>query len=233
MHTVLTVIPAKLGSTRLKRKNILPLQGKPLLEYTIDAAVASGICGEIMVSTESEIVAEIAEAAGASVPFMRPDELGKDPYGVVDVCNHVLGEYGKIGRQFTKLIILLPTSPFRSAHDIRMADEIFNRENAEFLMSVSRTDHNPLGALRRTSSENSVMVPCFPEYIGKKRHEVPETYRCNGAVTVLNIKAFQREGTYYGVPLYTYLMPWQRSVDIDTEIDFRFAEYLMSEEGNF
>ena len=91
------------------------------------------------------------------------------------------------------------------------------------------TEHNPLGALRRFPSQDGVMVPCFPEFIGKKRHEVPETYRCNGAVTILNVNAFVKAGTYYGEPLYTYLMPWQRSVDVDTEADFRFAEYLMSE----
>ena len=225
----LTIIPAKIGSTRLPRKNILELGGKPLLNYTIEAAFVSGICGEIMVSTESQEVAKIAEEAGASIPFMRPEKLGKDPYGIVDVCNHVLDVYEAMGRTFDKLIILLPTSPFRSAEDILAADKIFKSNNAEFLMSMSAYEHNPLAALRRIENETDVMIPCFSEFIGKKRHEVPETFRANGGVTILNVKAFRTAGTYYGEPLYSYLMPWERSIDIDTEIDLRFAEFLIKE----
>jgi len=230
MKSTLTIIPAKHGSTRLPQKNIRQLAGKPMLNYTIDAAAESQICGEIMVSTENDEIAEIARTAGAKIPFMRPQYLGRDPYGVVDVCMHVLEEYGRKNILFEKLIILLPTSPLRSAQDIVAANDIFEKQQAKFLMSVSEFEHNPLSALRYHEKSKDVMIPCFPEYIGKKRHEIPKTFRPNGAVTILETKAFLAAGTYYGSPLHTYIMPWQRSIDIDTAFDFKLAEFLMHEE---
>ena len=229
MNDTLTIIPAKLGSTRLPKKNIRLLMGKPLMNYSIEAALTSGVCGEIMVSTESDEVAQIAEAAGAKVPFLRPHHLGKDPYGVVDVCMHVLDEYAKKSCFFKKLFILLPTSPLRNAEDIIAADRIFNKQNASFLMSVSEFDHNPFGALQIKDTDNDIMSSCFSDFIGKKRHELPKTFRANGAICILNVTAFREAGTYYGNPLHSYIMPWQRSVDIDTDIDLKFAEFLIRE----
>jgi N-acylneuraminate cytidylyltransferase/CMP-N,N'-diacetyllegionaminic acid synthase len=141
---------------------------------------------------------------------------------------HVLDEYEKNDMTFTKLIILLPTSPFRSAYDISESNRIFDKQRAAFLMSVSEFDHNPFGALKYKSEENEIMIPCFPEHIGKKRHEVPETYRANGAVCIVNVRSFRDAGTYYGNPLYTYRMPWYRGIDVDTESDLKFAEFLLS-----
>ena len=227
MSKTLTIIPAKLGSTRLPQKNIRQLAGKPLIRYTIEAALASGICGEVMVSTESPKVAEIAVKAGANVPFMRPDYLGKDPSGVVDVCLNVLSTYENQQKIFEKLMILLPTSPFRGVNDIRAANKLFEDCDAEFLMSVSECEHSPYGALRAEPNHENRMIPCFPEYIGRKRHEVPQTYRANGAICIVNVTAFKEAGTYYGAPLYVYEMPWFRSIDIDTEIDFNFAEFII------
>ncbi len=225
--STLTVIPAKLGSIRVKKKNISTLAGKPLITYTIDAALSAGVCGEVMVSTESSEIAEIAEKAGAHVPFMRPDRLSKDPYGVVDVCIHVLDEYEKLNQSFKKLIILLPTSPFRSIDDIQESNRIFNDSEAKFLMSVSEFGHNPFGALYFEKNEQTTVNPCFPGYIGKKTKEVPKTFRANGAICIVDVAAFREAGTYYGTPLHAYVMPWHRSIDIDTEIDFKFAEYLI------
>ena len=225
--TTLTVIPAKLGSNRVPRKNIRELAGKPLVNYTIDAALTSRVCGEVMVSTESTEIAEIAKKAGAKVPFMRPAYLGKDPYGVVDVCLHVIDEYEKQNIYFRKLIILLPTSPFRSKEDIQESNRIYDESEAKFLMSVSEFGHNPFGALYFEKNEDNTINPCFPDYIGKKAHELPKTFRANGAVCIVDVAAFREAGTYYGTPLHTYEMPWQRSIDIDTDLDFKFAEYLL------
>ncbi len=229
MNKTLTIIPAKIGSTRLPKKNIRKLAGKPLINYTIEAAITSDVCGEIMVSTESEEVANIAKEAGAKIPFMRPEYLENDPYGVVDVCMHVLDEYKILGHLFEKLIILLPTSPLRTASDIQESNKIFDDYGAHFLMSVSEFDHNPFAALTFEKEKYAVMAPCFPQYVGKMRHELPKTYRANGAVCIVDVKAFGEAGTYYGSPLYTYIMPWHRSVDIDTEKDLKFAEFILSE----
>jgi CMP-N-acetylneuraminic acid synthetase len=158
---------------------------------------------------------------------MRPAHLGKDPFGVVDVCLNVLDEYERSDRRFRTLIILLPTSPFRTALDIREAARVYNDEGASFLMSVSEFGHNPFGALKASPENEHVMEPCFPEYIGKKRHEVPKAYRANGAIHIVDVEAFRKANTYYGKPLYTYAMPWPRDIDIDTIEDFKYAEYLL------
>ncbi len=211
----------------MPEKNIRKLAGKPLICYTIESAIASGVCGEIMVSTDSDKIAETARQAGARVPFMRPEHLGKDPYGVVEVCFHVIDEYEKRGKYFDVLIILLPTSPFRSSEDIRNSLEMFVDTGAEFLMSVSEFSHNPFGALVEDQFNRNIMKPCFPQYIGKKKHELPVTYRANGAICIVSVDAFKKAGTYYGEPLFAYKMPWYRSVDIDVESDFVFAEFLI------
>jgi CMP-N-acetylneuraminic acid synthetase len=101
-----------------------------------------------MVSTESEEIAEIAQRAGAKVPFLRPYHLSKDPYGVVDVCMHVLDEYEKNDMNFTKLIILLPTSPFRSAYDIRESNRIFDEQRAGFLVFRNTLEKNATRCLK-------------------------------------------------------------------------------------
>jgi len=221
----LCLIPAKGGSTRLARKNVLPLGGKPLLGWAVDAAVQSGLMDRIVVSTEDQQIAEIARSLGAAVPFMRPQHLACDPAGVVDVALHALGELRNLGEEYRTLVILLPTCPFRSAGDIRGACELFRDAQASFLMSVSRYEHPPFAALSLDGEHR--LRPYFPEYIGKKSQEMPAAFRANGAIHVLDVTAFERERSYYAQPLIGYDMPWQRSIDIDTEHDLRFAESLL------
>jgi len=225
MTRTLTVIPAKLGSTRLPRKNVLPLGGRPLLAWSVRAALESGVCGEVMVSTESGEVAALAREAGARVPFMRPAHLGRDPHGVVDVCNHVLDAYGAMGRDFETLVILLPTSPLRTATDIVACMDAFRNKGARFLMSVCRFEHDPYRAMHL--HEDGLMTRCFPDAAGAGRKDFPQGHRVNGAVCIVDVAAFREAGTYYGEPLHAHVMPWDRSVDIDTEADFAFAEYLL------
>ncbi len=221
----LCLIPAKGGSTRLARKNVLPLGGKPLLGWAIEAAVQSGLMDRIVVSTEDQQIAEIARELGADVPFLRPPHLARDPAGVVDVALHTLGELRSQEAEFQTLVILLPTCPFRTAEDIRNACALFRDTSASFLMSVSRYEHTPFAALSLDDEQR--LRPYFPEYIGKKSQEMPAAFRANGAIHVLEVTAFERERSYYAQPLIGYEMPWQRSIDIDTEHDLRFAESLL------
>lgn len=221
----LCLIPAKGGSTRLARKNVVPLGGKPLLGWAIDAAVESGLMDRIIVSTEDEQIAAVARFLGAEVPFMRPAHLARDPAGVVDVALHALAALREQGAEYQILVILLPTCPFRTAEDILASCELFQRTGASFLMSVSRFDHTPFAALRLDSEHR--LQPYFPEYIGKRSQQMPVAFRCNGAIHVLDVTAFERERSYYAEPLIGYEMPWRRSIDIDTEHDLRFAESLL------
>jgi CMP-N-acetylneuraminic acid synthetase len=221
----LVLIPAKGGSVRLSRKNLRELGGRPLIRWAIDAAREAGVAEHIVVSTEDAEVAEVAQRAGAEVPFMRPGALARDPAGVVDVALHVLTGLRELGRHYTRLVILLPTCPFRSAADIREACALFDRRGARFLMSVSRYDHTPFAAMRLDGDE--LLTPFFPEYIGRKSQDMPCAFRCNGAIHVLDVAAFESQRSYYAQPLIGYEMPWQRSVDIDTEHDLRLAESML------
>lgn len=227
---VLTIIPAKSSSKRLKGKNSLLLNNKPLIYYTIDAAKKSDVCGEIMVSTENDEIAEYAKSQGVSVPFMRPDYLAHDPYEVNDVCIHVLEEYAKTEKQFDTLIILLATSPLRSVDDIKNSIELYQENDGKFLMSVSTMDPHYYHALK-FNSDGIKLSKVFPDDIFHSRsNTIP--VRCNGAITIVDVKEFISIGTYYGKPLLGYKMPWYRSIDIDTEQDLLFAQILI-ESGNY
>jgi CMP-N-acetylneuraminic acid synthetase len=226
MSDTLTIIPAKLGSTRLPQKNIKPLGGLPLLGWSVQAALDSEVCGDIVVSTESKRVKEVALKTGAQVPFFRPERLAKDPYGVVDVCLFMLEEFEKRSKTYGKLIILLPTAPFRSAEDIIAANKIFNANNGKYLMSVNESEHLPYSMLKIDKEKPETVIPCFPEYVGAKRHEVPKAYRPNGAIHILDVPAFMESRTYFGFPLLHYIMPPERCIDIDAIEDFEYAQYL-------
>lgn len=225
MKKVLGLIPAKGGSTRLPRKNILTLGAKPLLLWAGDALKESGICERVVVSTEDDEIAEIAKRGGIDVPFKRPDELAGDPAGVVQVALHCLEELEKQGEQYDTLVITLPTSPFRTSKDLIHAYELFIRRQAQFLLSVSSFDHTPFAAMK---IEEGVVTPFFPEYFGRKSQEMPIAFRPNGALHILDIPAFKATGSYLSQPLYAYEMPWPRGLDIDTADDFAIAEAILN-----
>jgi CMP-N-acetylneuraminic acid synthetase len=224
MKKVLGLIPAKGGSTRLPRKNILPLRGKPLLQWAGDALRAGNICDRIVVSTEDEEIANIARDAGFDAPYMRPLSLARDPAGVEQVALHCLETMKSRGELYDILIITLPTSPFVTAMDFKAAYKIFQEQNADFLMSVSLYSHTPFAALKL---ENGTVSPWFPDYFGRKSQAMPNAYRPNGAIHILNVPAFEKTKSYVSSPLYAYDMPWPRSLDIDTAADFALAEALL------
>lgn len=227
---VLGLIPAKGGSLRVARKNLRELGGKPLLQWTIDAALTSEPLDRVVVSTEDEEAAQLARSCGAEVPFRRPAYLAQDPYGVVDVCMHALEELERGGDRFEYLVVLLPTSPFRTARHIGAALQQFAHLQTAFLMSVSVLDHSLLAA---HVLHDGYMEPLHPEWIGRlgaraRSEELPRLVKANGAVTIVDVAQFKRVRTYYGYPLAAYPMPWPDGLDIDTEEDFLFAEALLA-----
>lgn len=223
----LGLIPAKGGSQRLARKNILPLGGRPLLDWAFAAARDSGVIDRLVVSTEDAEIAEVAKRLGAEVPFLRPMELARDPAGVVDVALHALATLREQGDVFDTLVILLPTCPLRSADDVAGAVRLFRERDGRFLMSVTRSDHNPFNAM--TLDPEGRLQPCFPDWVGRKPGTLPSTYRANGAIHVLDVAAFEAAKSYYAQPLLAYVMPPERSVDIDDRIGLRLAEAVLAE----
>ena len=222
----IAIIPARSGSKGVKDKNIKELAGKPLMAYTIEAALKSGQFDEVMVSTDSEKYAEIARAFGASVPFLRSEKTATDTASSWDMVEEVLSKYEELGKTFETFCLLQPTSPLRTDEDISAAYELF-REKAEFaVVSVCEAEHSPLwcGHL----PENQEFVDFIDAESMKQRQAGGKYYRLNGAIYIVDIKRF-REGKFlYQSGNFAYIMSQDRSVDIDTELDFIMAELLIN-----
>lgn len=217
-------IPAKSASIRLKKKNILKINGKELIYYPIKAAQESGLFnGEIFLSTESEEIRGIAIKYGAKVPYLRNEKLAHDPYGVNDVTLDFFDKCPAY-KEFDNIFILLPTAPMIQSEDIANAFKIYIDGKYKYLMSATETEHN---SLRSVFICDQQIEPVFPEMIMKKSQELKNTYRINGAITVMNIKDFLITKSYFSYPLGAYIMPHERSIDIDTEFDYKIAKSMM------
>ena len=224
----LALIPAKAASTRLPRKNMAVLGGETLVARAVRCAREAGVFDDIVVTTEDAEIANESKRAGARV-HLRPERLAIDPAGVADVTLFVLDELEGQGDRYDTVAILLPTSPFRSPDDCRAALQLYAARGVQFLMSVSRYDHTPLTALQ---VRDGLLEPLLPEYLArtgaKADSPLPEIVRANGAITICDVKRMRIERDYYAYPLAAYEMPWDRGVDIDTEADLQYAEFLLA-----
>ena len=222
----IAIIPARSGSKGLKDKNIKLLNGKPLMAYTIEAALKSEQFDEVMVSTDSEKYAEIAKAFGAKVPFLRSAETSTDKASSWDTVAEVLGRYAENGQTFDSLCLLQPTSPFRTAEDIKNAYELYNSKADFAVISVCEAEHSPLwcGHL----PESGEFLNFINQDAMKQRQAGGKFYRLNGAIYIVNCEKFKTDRYFYQSGSFAYIMPQERSIDIDTNIDFKYAEFLMN-----
>lgn len=221
----IAIIPARSGSKGLKDKNIRDLCGMPLMAYSIRAAIESECFDEVMVSTDSEKYAEIARKYGAEVPFLRSEATATDTAGSGDMIEEVLQGYRKKGREFDTFCLLQPTSPLRDSEDISDAYEIYRTKASFAVISVCETEHSPLwcGHLPETNE----LTDFISQDNMKRRQDGSRFYRLNGAIYIVNVKRFTKDRFYFQEGSYAYIMPQEKSVDIDTELDFRLAELLI------
>lgn len=225
----IAIIPARSGSKGVTNKNIKKLCGKPLMAYTIEAAKHSGCFDEIMVSTDSEDYAEIARKYGASVPFLRSERTASDTASSWDMVEEVLSMYKERGEQFDTFCLLQPTSPLRTADDIKSAYQLF-REQATFaVVSVCEAEHSPLWCGNLPDSHE--FIGFLREENMKQRQAGKKFYRLNGALYIVDIEKFREDHFLYKEGSFAYVMSQERSVDIDTDIDFLLAELLMQKTG--
>lgn len=221
----IAIIPARSGSKGVRDKNIKPLQGKPLFFYSIEAAVRSELFDEIMVSTDSREYADIAVGFGASVPFLRSRTNSEDQSSSMDVIREVLDSYARSGRFFDCVCLLQPTSPLRTAEDIRNAFEILTGRDADAVTSVCEAEHPP--AWMMTLPDDGSLRD-FRSRPGVTQRQSCETYyRLNGAVYIWRIVYEQERAELLHTKEYASIMPRERSIDIDTMDDFMYADYLM------
>lgn len=222
---VLAVIPARGGSKRLPGKNIKLLSGKPLIAWTIEAAVNSKRVDRVVVSTDAEDIAAVARAFGAEVPCMRPADLSGDHASTDSAIFHALGSVGEV---FDIVVILQPTSPLRTAEDIDNALTRLTDTGAKGVVSVCECEHPPLWS-NTLPDDNAMGDFLRPSVLGKRSQDLPQYYRLNGCFYAFDVEAYSlRKGTFYSDDVKAYIMPSERSVDIDTQIDFCFAEALLN-----
>lgn len=221
MNRNIAIIPARGGSKRLPRKNILSFLGRPIITYTIEAALKSCLYETVVVSTEdSEIVNSIA-GLGCEIHHRSP-ELAMDTVRVVDVINEVLNHYGKQGKEFDYICCLYATSPLRNASDIQKSYQLLINADADYCIACAEYSISPFFAF---NVNNSKIERRWPELAKLPHWQKPKVVTDNGSIYWAKTQAFLKSGELEGVNTVGYTMNQARSIDIDTEDDFKLAEY--------
>ncbi len=218
----LAIIPARGGSKRLPHKNILPLNNKPLIAWSIEASLNSELLDFTVVTTDSEEISDISQKYSVHI-IPRPEELSTDTSTTIDVVLHTLS---KLKENFDYIVLLQPTSPLRTTKHINEAIDFLLDKSADAVVSVCEMDHSPLWANKL--DENSSMKDFFNKDISNKRSQDLATYyRINGAIYICDVKKLLEEKSFFlKENIYAYKMDKKASVDIDEEIDFKLAELL-------
>lgn len=221
---ILALIPARSGSKGVRNKNIKALNGKPLLAYSIDCAKESGVFSDIIVSTDSPEYADIAQKYDASVPFLRSKTTATDTASSLSVILEVLKN---LKEQYDILILLQPTSPLRTPQHIKEALHLFNTKQADSVISVTPFPHSI--AWVNSLDINTLSLHHFvkPEYLNKRRQDLPSTYMLNGAIYIFRVNKLSENFNMFCKKSYAYIMDKKYSYDIDDEEDFAVIEALL------
>lgn len=207
---------------------MLDLNGKPLIQWTIEVAKDCDYLNEIVVSTDCAEIINLAHNLGVNVPFIRPVELSTDTATTVDVLLHTI-EYleNELKYDIENILLLQPTSPLRTIEDIKNSISYFEEKEANAVISVTECEHSPLWA-NILPDDLSLQFFIDEAYRNKRSQELPKYYRLNGAIYIWNKEKFVDEKEYFlKERTYAYIMDNENSIDIDNEIDFKFAEFLM------
>jgi CMP-N,N'-diacetyllegionaminic acid synthase len=224
--TFLAIIPARCGSKRLPNKNILNLAGKPLIEWSIDAALKSKYIDKVVVSSDDENILKIAK--NKCNVIKRPKELATDTASTNDIIKHVLES---LKEKYDYIILLQPTSPLRNEKHIDEAIEFLDKKNADAVISVCEMEHSPLWS--NTLSDDLSMKNFLKKEALKRSQDLPKFYRINGAIYICKTDKFLEENTLFLKDnIFAYIMDKKYSVDIDDEFDFKFAEFLVENYGD-
>lgn len=223
------IIPARGGSKRIPRKNIAVVSGKPLLAYAVEEAKKSELFERIVVSTEDNEIAGVAQEYGATV-LMRSKKLATDTASVAQVCLDVLSNYSERGEDFDVLAILLPSSPLREAVHLKEAMEKFLLKDADYLMSTTDYTYSPFRALKE--NEDGFLEVFFGRQYLTQDQRNPHVVVHNGCIVLAKVKPFLRDRGYYGKKLIGYHMGPEASIDINEPIDLKLAEFFLNQKKN-
>jgi CMP-N-acetylneuraminic acid synthetase len=224
----LAVIPARGGSKRLPKKNILSLCGKPLIAWTIEAAKKSKYITDIIVSTDDKEIAEISKMYGITTPFMRPPYLSNDTSTSIDVVKHAISFYKEnLGKEFDYVLLLQPTSPLRTSEDIDAAIQLLMEKKADSIISMSKCEHSPLWT-NILPLDNNINNFIREDIQNVRSQDLSTYYRYNGAIYLSKVVRLIKENLFsFKTNSYAYIMPQDRSVDIDSHIEFKLAEIFI------
>ena len=226
---ILALIPARGGSKGIKDKNIKPLKGHPLIAYTISAALKSSFIDSVVVTTDSEQIAEVARKYGARAPFLRPAELASDTSKSIEALCHAVDWLKEAGELYDVVIWLQPTSPLRRTSEIDGAVETFFAHGCLGLASVCPVNENPI--LTRSLDRSGVLHPLLPMNSTVRRQDMPAFFHVDGAIYINRSDDLTLETSLNDNPI-GWLMPAKRSVDIDRIDDFMRAEELLAQLGD-
>ncbi len=225
---ILAVIPARSGSKGLKGKNIKPMNGKPLIWWTIKESKKSGYIDRVIVSTDSREIAEAAEKCGAEAPFLRPKKLSNDTASSADVVIHALDFYAEKGEVFDIFVLLQPTSPLRSCEDIDSSIRLLFRKKAEMIVGVSEVTH-PLEWVNTLPASGCMKGFLSSGSSEKGRQFFARNFMPNGAIFTGFTETLRGKKSFYTDGTFAYIMSRERSVDIDDAVDFKLAEALIKD----
>jgi len=227
---ILAIIPARAGSKRLKGKNRLPLGKKPLLLWTIQTAQKVREITDILVSTDCPKIARTASESGVLAPWLRPKRLAGDRSSSVAVALHALDWYERHRGLVDGVLLLQPTSPFRSATNIRKAIMIFKKNHKRPVIGITPEKAHPLQSLK---IKRKILRPIFGLKGLRKRHQdLGSAYRVSGAIYLVSVKHLKKERSFFGNKNQPYLMENEvEAIDIDTQFEYRVAQLLVKSQG--
>lgn len=225
----LILIPARGGSKGIPGKNIKPLHGRPLIYYTLDAAGAVASPENICVSTDSDEIISVVREYGLDVLFKRPDYLATDTASSYDVIRHAIDFYEQSGINYDRVLLLQPTSPFRTEAHIREALSLY-QPGLDMVVSVKITRTNPYFTLFEENSEGFLTQSKPGSFT--RRQDCPTVYEYNGAIYVMNVQSLKNGPLGTLSKIRKYVMAEEDSIDLDTPLDWIIADAVLSQKGD-
>ena len=222
---ILGLIPARGGSKGILRKNVREIAGKPLIVWTIEAALASPQLDAVIISTDDEEIADVARRAGALVPFMRPHHLATDEAPGIAPVLHAMEEMP----DYDAILLLQPTSPLRTSDDIQGLLTFATKAKTPSVVSVCEPDSHPNWIY--TLENDGRLKPLFDKDATARRQDLPPVFTLNGAMYFAEARWLQEKRAFIGAETLGYAMPPERSIDIDTALQWHLAEFLLSNQG--
>lgn len=222
-YSVLAVIPARGGSKGIPRKNIREIAGKPLIAWTIEEAKKSKYIDRLIISSEDEEIIDVAKSWGCEVPFIRPKELAKDDTPGIEPILHAI----KMLPKYDYVVLLQPTSPLRLVEDIDKCIEFCINKQASSCVTVSEPDKNPFWMYY--VNDNGGLQPILEVEFMNRRQELPKVFSLNGAIYISKVEWLNKNKTFINRDTLAYIMPKERSLDIDDEYDMIIAKAIITE----